>query len=167
MRVKNPSYTVLASRYNVDFANQILHQLAYLQHSQIDLFDIMALNEVAHEMRQEIKALFSLYHAAHGRLQNIGNDNLPLRQNEILKKPFKSNHRTIMLRRQIVQLCKSYQAIKADSRILTKEYMRRLNARSYYQASQVPTEKNYRAAAYPPPLTGTPGIGVFTNHYCK
>jgi hypothetical protein len=131
------SFELLAARYNVGFAQQITDQLENLQQRNIDLFDIMAINEAAHELRQEIKGLFALYRAAHGI--NKGDDQLMRR--------VCASHKTILMRRQISNLWKLYNMARADSRELTVEYTRRLSAASLYKSSLLPIEMEYRVAA--------------------
>lgn len=131
------TFELMAARYNVGFAQQIADQLDNLQQRDIDLFDIMAINEVAHEIRQEIKGLFALYRDAHGISKGDG---------QLMRRVY-ANHKTILLRRQISDLWKLYQMARADSRELTAEYERRLKAASFYPTSLLPTEREYRGAA--------------------
>lgn len=130
------TFEVMAARYNVGFAQQIADQLENLDRCELDLFDIMAINEVAEEVRQEIKGLFALYRAALG----ISNEN-----GQLMRRVY-ANHKTILLRRQISDLWKLYRMARADSRELTAAYMQRLN-RGAYQRTSPPTEKECWAAA--------------------
>lgn len=131
------TFELMAARYNVGFAQQIADQLDNLQQRDIDLFDIMAINEVAHEIRQEIKGLFALYRDAHGISQGDG---------QLMRRVY-ANHKTILLRRQISDLWKLYQMARADGRELTEEYTRRLDTKNEFKTF-LPTEKAlYRAAA--------------------
>ena len=129
------TFDVLAARYNVGFAQQIADQLESLDRCELDLFDIMAINDVAGEIRQDIKGLFALYRSAHGISKGNG---------QLMRRVY-ANHKTILLRRQISDLWKLYRMARADSRELTAEYNRRLNAASY--RASVPTEEKFRAAA--------------------
>ena len=135
-RIEN-TFDLLATKYNVCFAQQVADQLANLEERDIDLFDILAINEIAHEIRQEIKGLFVLYRSAHGISKDDG---------QLMRRVY-ANHKTILLRRQISDLWKLYQMARADSRELTAEYTRRLDAKNGFKTF-LPTEKAlYRAAA--------------------
>lgn len=137
MRRSEDAFDLMADRYDVGFAQQLADQLEDIQEKEINLFDIMAINEVVGEIRQEIKGLFALYRTAHGISRDGG---------QLMRRVY-ANHKTILLRRQISDLWKLYQMARADSRELTDEYMRRLNAGAYSKFS-LPTEKaTYRAAA--------------------
>ncbi len=134
-RIEN-TFDLLSAKYNVGFAQQIADQLANLEERDIDLFDILVINEIAHEIRQEIKGLFVLYRSSHGISKGDG---------QLMRRVY-ANHKTILLRRQISDLWKLYQMARADSRELTKEYTRRLDAKNGFKF--LPTEKAvYRAAA--------------------
>lgn len=131
------TFEILAARYDVGIAQQIADQLENLDRCEIDLFDILAVNEVANEIRKEIKSLFALYHSTHGMSKGDG---------QLMRRVY-ANHKTILLRRQISDLWKLYQMARADSRELTKEYTRRLNANNGFKKF-LPTKKVvYRAAA--------------------
>jgi ATP-dependent Lon protease len=140
------TYDLLAARYDVGFAQQIADQLADIESRDIELFDIMAINEVAEELRQEIKGIFAHYRAAHAES----------RAGEQTARRVYAGHKTYLLRRQISDLWKLYRMARTDSRELTNEYMRRLEASSFYPASQTApvdaagsatVEKRSRAAA--------------------
>ena len=135
-RIEN-TFDLLASRYNVGFAQQVADQLANLEERDIDLFDILVINEIAHEIRQEIKGLFVLYRSSYGISKGDG---------QLMRRVY-ANHKTILLRRQISDLWKLHQMARADSRELTAEYERRLNAASLYPSPHSHTERRYRAAA--------------------
>lgn len=131
------TFEVLAARYDVGFAQQITDQLENLDRCEICLFDILAINEVANEIRQEIKSLFALYRSAHCISKG----------DEQLMRRIYANHKTILLRRQISDLWKLYQMARADSSELAAEYRRRLNANSLHSTSLLPTERECRAVA--------------------
>ena len=105
------TFDLMAARYNVGLAQQIADHLENLQQREIDLFDIMAINEI----RQEIKGFFDLYRAAHGISKDDGH----------LMRWVYANHKTILLRRQISDLWTLYQMARADSRELIAEYTRK------------------------------------------
>lgn len=128
------TFEVLSARNDVGFAQQIA-DLEKLDCCEINLFDILAINEVANEIRQEIKGLFALYRSAYGMSKDDG---------QLMRRVY-ANHRTILLRRQISDFWKLYQMARADSRELTTEYIRRLEIFSYRTSR--PTGKEYRAAA--------------------
>ena len=88
-----------------------------LQSAEINFLDIKSINDVAHEIRLEIKCLLSLYHTACRTNKDAGH---------LIRRVY-ANHRTVLLRRQILDLWKLYQMARCDSRELTKEYLSRLN----------------------------------------
>ena len=135
MRNVEKAFVILNARYVVGFSQQIVGQLETLDRCEINLFDILAINEVANEIRQEIKGLFGLYRSAYSVCKSDG---------QLMHRVY-ANHKTILLRRQISDLWRVYLMARADSRELTAEYMRRLEMSSY--KASLPTVNEYRDVA--------------------
>ena len=129
------TFELLSARYGVAFAQQIADQLENLEKREINLFDIMAINDVVGELKQEIKDLFKSYRAS---------QNISTHQEQVMVQVY-ANHRAFFIRRQILDLWKLYQMARSDSRELRKEYMCRLDLNSYQQS--LPTKSDYQAAA--------------------
>ncbi len=118
---KNISFEILTNRgYGPGFAQNICDQIKDLEQREINVFDILELNNLAHDYKIRIKELIAVYRDAQGKKDN-GSE--PRR--------VYANWEIIFMRRQISDLWALFQMTRADSRELTKEYERRLKAGAY------------------------------------
>lgn len=129
------SYEILIRRYGPGFAQEVCDRLDDIQTREISVFDIMELNNLAHEYRQRVKELIGIYRAAQGKASCEAS--CPRRVYAAWEMVF--------MRRQISDLWVLMQMTRDDSRELTKEYMRRLNVNAY--TPSLPTVSMYRAVA--------------------
>lgn len=134
-RTENISFNFLSGRYGPAFAQDICDRLKNIEDREINAIDILELNEMAHRYWTRAKDLIKVYRAAQG------NDESGISEPRKVYAAWEM----IFMRRQIFDLRVLCQMARADSRVLTKEYERRLGA-SAYQPS-LPTVSVYRAAA--------------------
>lgn len=113
----------LEQRYGAGFAQYLTDQIERLNTREIDFLDIKELNDLVVEYRTRIRDLIALYRTV--KKTDGSNDNQPL-----VRRVYAS-HETVLLHRQIADLRKLYRMAWADSRELTEEYIRRLNARAF------------------------------------
>lgn len=134
-RNENISFEFLSGRFGPGFAQGMCDRLQDIQERELNLIDILELNELAHRYWVRAKDLIKVYRAAQGTDKSGHSE----------PRKVYANWELIFMRRQIFDLRILCQMARADSRVLTEEYKRRLGA-SAYQTS-LPTVSAYRAAA--------------------
>ena len=134
-RNENISFEFLSGRFGPAFAQGVCDRLQDIEDREINLMDILELNEMAHRYWVRAKDLIQVYRAAQGN--DVSGHSEP-------RKVYAS-WELIFMRRQIFDLRILCQMARADSRVLTKEYERRLGAAAY--SPSLPTVSAYRAAA--------------------
>lgn len=129
------SFEVLASRYNVGFAQQTADKVARLAKRDIQFLEIKELNDLAAEYRGRLRDLLASYRRARGNAQG----------DHVVRQVYVS-YEAIFIRRQIADLWQVYRIVMADSHEMTADYLVQLRTRHNRQAS-LPTGKDNRAAA--------------------
>jgi hypothetical protein len=132
---KNISFEFLSDRFGPAFAQDICDRLNNISEREINAIDILELNELAHRYWVRTKELIKIYQAAQGR--NVNGQSEP-------QKVY-AKWELIFMRRQIFDLRILCQMARADSRVLTEEYKRRLGG--YVYQPSLPTVSAYRAVA--------------------
>ena len=126
---------ILAERYGPGFAQSIADHVSDLENREISALDIIELNNLAHEYRQSVKKLIREYRILQAK---------PYDGSSCPRRVYASWHLTLK-RREISDVLKLMNMARADSRDLTKEYMRRLDANAYRPS--LPTVSVYPAVA--------------------
>lgn len=112
---------------------------ALLAHKEINIFDIKHLNDLAHDYKQQIKALIALYRAIEAAQARQHLDNKIA--------AFPAIHRNVITaRHQIAALWQLYRMAYADSYALTAEYTRRLRHGNWHQTPDY-VANDYRSVA--------------------
>ena len=132
---ENISFEFLSGRFGPAFAQDVCDRLQDIEDREINAIDILELNELAHRYWVRAKDLIKVYRAAQGK------------DNSEQSEPRKvyANWELIFMRRQIFDLRILCEMARADSRVLTEEYKRRLGSVAYKPS--LPTVNVYRAAA--------------------
>lgn len=134
-RTENISFNFLSGRFGPAFAQDICDRLKNIEDREINAIDILELNEMAHRYWTRAKDLIKLYRAAQG------NDESGISEPRKVYAAWEM----LFMRRQIFDLRILCQMARADSRVLTKEYKRRLGLLAH--RNSLPIASNYQTAA--------------------